>query len=150
MKFQFPEDFQWGVATAAYQIEGAWRADGKGESIWDRFTHIPGNVRGGTNGDDACEFYERFEEDIQLAKKLGIPLFRLSISWPRIFPEGLGEISRAGVNYYRKVLECLKKKRNQIFCNIIPLGFTAEAAVSGRLDESSKCRLVSEFCRDLL
>lgn len=109
MKYCFPEDFQWGVATAAYQIEGAWNADGKGESIWDRFSHIPGNIRGEGDGDDACEFYERYEEDIRLAKELGIPLFRLSINWPRIFPEGTGTVNRAGIEYYRKVLECLKK-----------------------------------------
>lgn len=108
MRYQFPENFQWGVATAAYQIEGAWKADGKGESIWDRYTHIPGNVRGGTDGDDACEFFDRYEEDIKLAKELGIPLFRLSLSWPRIFPEGTGAVNPAGIKYYRDVLTCLR------------------------------------------
>jgi len=106
-KYLFPKGFEWGVATASYQIEGAWNEDGKGECIWDRFTHTPGNIVDGTNGDVACDFYHRYEEDIALAKKLGIQVYRLSISWPRIFPEGTGEINRKGIEFYRKVLKCL-------------------------------------------
>lgn len=108
MRYQFPEDFQWGVSSAAYQIEGAWQEDGKGESIWDRYTHFQGKVSDGTDGDVACDFYHRYEEDIQLLKKLNIPLFRMSISWPRILPEGTGIVNRAGIEFYRKVLTYLK------------------------------------------
>lgn len=103
----FPEGFEWGTATASYQIEGAWNRDGKGEGIWDRFTHIPGNIVDGTNGDHACEFYDRFEEDIALAASLGLQVYRLSISWPRIYPEGTGEICQKGIDFYKRVLHCI-------------------------------------------
>lgn len=109
VKYQFPEDFAWGVATASYQIEGGWREDGKGEGIWDRFSHMPGNIADGTNGDVACDFYHNYEKDISLAKTLGIKVYRLSISWPRIFPDGVGEINRKGIEFYRRVLLCLRE-----------------------------------------
>jgi beta-glucosidase len=104
----FPEDFEWGVATASYQIEGAWKEGGKGESIWDRFTHTPGNIVDETNGDVACDFYHLYEKDIAIAKQLGLQVYRMSISWPRIYPDGTGEVNRQGVEFYRQVLKCLK------------------------------------------
>src|SRR5215475_1277309 len=87
---RFPDGFLWGVATASYQNEGAWNVDGKGESIWDRFTHTPGKVRGGVTGDEACDQYHRYRDDIALAKSLHIKSYRFSISWPRIQPTGVG------------------------------------------------------------
>src|SRR3979409_2505659 len=81
---RFPEGFLWGTATASYQVEGAWNEDGKGESIWDRFTHTPGKVRGGVTGDVACDQYHRYPQDIALAKRLSQKSQRFSISWPRI------------------------------------------------------------------
>lgn len=107
---KFPKDFLWGAATAAYQIEGASDADGKGESIWDRFCMRPGNIADGTDGDMGCDHYHRYEEDIRLMKSLKIQAYRLSISWPRIFPSGYGEVNQAGVDFYKRVLECLKKE----------------------------------------
>ena len=106
--FIFPEGFSWGVATASYQIEGAWNEDGKGESIWDRFSHTPGNIYGNTSGDTACDFYHRYADDIRLAKDLGIQVYRLSIAWPRIFPEGTGAANEQGIAFYRSVLQCLR------------------------------------------
>ncbi|WP_010257807.1 GH1 family beta-glucosidase [Treponema primitia] len=106
-KYQFPNGFEWGTASASYQIEGAWDADGKGECIWDRFSHTPGHIHDGTTGDRACDFYHRYEDDIRLAKKLGIKVYRFSISWPRIFPDGTGAVNEAGIAFYRKVLTCL-------------------------------------------
>ncbi|MDI3531578.1 MAG: beta-glucosidase [Candidatus Atribacteria bacterium] len=105
---KFPSDFIFGVATAAYQIEGAWNEDGKGESIWDRFAHTPGTIKDGTTGDVACDHYHRFEEDVELMKKLGIDAYRFSISWPRIFPEGKGQINEKGVKFYQQLIEKLK------------------------------------------
>lgn len=86
----FPKDFLWGTATAAYQIEGAWQEDGKGESSWDRFSHTPGKIDHGDTGDIALDHYHRYPEDIQLMKEMGAQSYRFSISWPRIFPEGTG------------------------------------------------------------
>src|ERR1700761_5940886 len=86
----FPEGFLWGTATASYQVEGAWNEDGKGESIWDRFTHTPGKVRGGATGDVACDQYHLYAHDIALAKQLNVKSYRFSISGPRIQPSGLG------------------------------------------------------------
>ena len=109
MKYCFPENFLWGTASASYQIEGAWQEDGKGEGIWDRFSSIPGNIIDGTSGQEACDFYHRYREDIALMKKLGMQVYRLSVSWPRILPEGVGAVNPAGINFYRNVLQELKK-----------------------------------------
>lgn len=106
-KYIFPEGFEWGTATASYQIEGAWKEDGKGECIWDRFSHTPGHIADGTTGDVACDFYHRYEEDIAILKKLGIQVYRLSIAWARILPEGIGKINRKGIDFYRSVLKSL-------------------------------------------
>ena len=84
----FPGNFTWGAATAAYQIEGAWNEDGKGPSIWDDMCHRDGKIQGGSNGDTACDHYHRWPEDIELMKALGLGAYRLSLSWPRILPAG--------------------------------------------------------------
>jgi len=105
--YQFPENFIWGCATAAYQIEGAWNEDGKGESVWDRFSHTIGKIKDGTNGDTACDHYHRYEEDIQLMKKMNIKSYRFSIAWTRIFPDGIGEPNEKGVQFYRNLIDSL-------------------------------------------
>jgi beta-glucosidase len=104
----FPQEFVWGTATSAYQIEGAWNRDGKGMSIWDTFSHTPGKVKNGDTGDVACNFYNLYKEDIKLMKGLGYKAFRMSISWPRILPEGIGEVNKKGIEFYKKVLKELK------------------------------------------
>ena len=105
----FGDDFVWGVATAAYQTEGAHLSDGKGLSIWDVFTTTKGKIARGENGNTACNFYNHYIQDIILLKSLGIPAFRFSISWSRIFPEGIGSINAAGVDYYNRVIDfCLE------------------------------------------
>lgn len=109
MEILFPKNFQWGVATAAYQIEGNSKGDGKGESIWDRFSHIPGRIKDGSTGDVACDFYHSYEEDIRLASETGVSVFRMSISWSRIFPKGVGQLEQRGINFYRNVLTCIHK-----------------------------------------
>ncbi len=104
---RFPADFTWGAATAAYQIEGAWNVDGKGESIWDRFTHTPGKVKNDDNGDVACDSYHRFNEDIALLKQLNLKSYRFSISWPRIQPTGAGTANSRGLDYYKRLIDGL-------------------------------------------
>ena len=96
---RFPQEFLWGAATASYQVEGAWNEDGKGESIWDRFTHTPGKVRGGVSGDVACDQYHLYPQDIALAKQLNLKSYRFSISWPRIQPTGVGAPNMKGIDH---------------------------------------------------
>jgi beta-glucosidase len=104
---KFPKDFIWGAATASYQIEGAWKEDGKGESIWDRFSHTTGRIRGGDTGDVACDSYHRYKEDIQLAKDLHVQSYRFSIAWPRIQPSGTGAPNQKGMDYYQRLVDTL-------------------------------------------
>jgi beta-glucosidase len=105
----FGADFEWGVATAAYQIEGAWNADGKGESIWDHFSHRKGKIKDKTNGDKACDFYHKYPEDIALMRSLNIPNYRFSTAWSRIFPEGTGSFNQKGLDFYDRVIDtCLE------------------------------------------
>ncbi|OSN04577.1 aryl-phospho-beta-D-glucosidase [Lonsdalea iberica] len=103
----FPKDFLWGAATAAYQVEGAHDAEGKGPSIWDTFSHLPGTTFEGTNGDIAVDHYHRFREDIALMAELGLKSYRFSLSWPRLLPEGRGRINEAGVAFYSALIDAL-------------------------------------------
>ncbi len=109
IRYEFPKDFTWGVAAGSYQIEGGWKEKGKGESIWDRFCHIPGKIKDGTTGDISCDFYHTYKEDISMMKELGYPNFLYTISWPRVIPDGIGEVNRAGIEFYRNVLNCLRE-----------------------------------------
>ncbi|WP_188445954.1 GH1 family beta-glucosidase [Sphingomonas psychrolutea] len=103
----FPDGFVWGCATASYQIEGAVKEDGRGETNWDVFSHTPGCVANGDTGDTACDSYHRYGEDIALLKQLGVKAYRLSIAWSRIFPEGRGTPNAKGVDYYNRVIDAL-------------------------------------------
>jgi len=103
----FPHGFLWGSATAAYQVEGAWNIDGRGESIWDRFAHTPGKVKGGADGDVACDSYHRYREDIALMRRLGMKTYRFSIAWPRVQPDGRGAPNAKGLDYYKRVVDAL-------------------------------------------
>jgi beta-glucosidase len=105
----FPEGFSWGAATASYQIEGATNADGRGMSIWDTFSRVPGKVRRGDTGDIACDSYHRYREDVALLASMGLSGYRFSISWPRIQPAGTGAVNQKGVDYYRSLLDELAK-----------------------------------------
>jgi beta-glucosidase len=106
----FPREFIWGAATAAYQIEGATTADGRGESIWDRFCKTPGNVANGDTGEHACEHYLRWREDLEVMSSLGLQGYRFSISWPRIQPDGRGPVNQKGIDFYRRLVEGLLER----------------------------------------
>jgi len=103
----FPQGFKWGCATAAYQIEGAAKEDGRGATNWDIFSHTPGKVANGDTGDVACDSYHRYAEDTQLLKRLGVSTYRMSLAWSRIFPEGRGKPNQKGVDHYNKVVDNL-------------------------------------------
>ena len=103
----FPENFLWGSATSAYQIEGSPLADGAGPSIWQRFAHTPGMTRNGDTGDVACDHYVRFREDIALMRELGLKAYRFSVAWARVFPEGTGRVNPAGLDFYERLVDTL-------------------------------------------
>ncbi len=107
---KFPKDFVWGSATAAYQIEGGWNADGKGESIWDRFSSNPKNIEDGQPGTVTCDHYHRYLEDFALMAELGLKNYRMSFSWTRILPQGTGQVNPAGLAFYDRLIDALVAK----------------------------------------
>ncbi|MEN8234090.1 MAG: GH1 family beta-glucosidase [Actinomycetota bacterium] len=102
---QFPDDFVFGVAASAYQIEGAWDEDGKGESIWDRFVRTPGRIHNGDTGDVACDHYHRYPEDVALMARAGIPAYSLTTAWTRIIPDGIGPVEPRGIAFYDRLVD---------------------------------------------
>jgi beta-glucosidase len=109
-KQHFPDDFKWGVATSAYQIEGAHDTDGKGPSVWDSFCQVPGKIADGSDGTDACEHYLRWEKDVELIAGLGVNAYRFSISWPRVQPDGQGPWNEAGFAFYERLILALRAR----------------------------------------
>ncbi len=107
----FPRNFFWGTATAAYQIEGAWNEDGKSESIWDRFAHMPGKIKSGDTGDVACDSYHRWREDVALMRAMNLNSYRFSIAWPRIQTNGAGAANPKGIDYYSRLVDALLDAR---------------------------------------
>ena len=114
----FPSDFAWGAATASYQIEGAWNEDGKGESVWDRFSHTPGKVEDGDTGDVACDHYHRWREDVDLMEGLGLNAYRFSIAWPRILPNGEGHVNPVGLDFYSRLTDALLERGIEPFATL--------------------------------
>ncbi|HLJ66863.1 MAG TPA: GH1 family beta-glucosidase [Chloroflexota bacterium] len=102
---RFPSDFVWGAATASYQIEGAAQEDGRGESIWDRFCRTPGKVWNGATGDVACDHYHRYRDDVALMRDLEIEVYRFSVAWPRILPQGRGAVNADGLDFYDRLVD---------------------------------------------
>lgn len=107
---RFPPDFGWGAATSAYQIEGAAKEDGRGESVWDTFSHTPGRVRNGDTGDVAADHYHRWRDDLDLMRDLGLRSYRFSISWPRIQADGTGAPNQRGLDFYRRLIDGLHER----------------------------------------
>jgi len=107
---RFPEGFLWGVATSAYQIEGSVDVDGRGPSIWDTHSHMPGKIDGGGTGDVACDHYRRWREDVDLIASLDVNAYRFSIAWPRIFPTGAGPVEQRGLDHYSRLIDALLER----------------------------------------
>ncbi len=102
---RFPDRFLWGTATSAYQIEGAADAEGKGESIWDRFCTIPGKIADGSDGRTACDHYHRYADDVALMRRLNLDAYRFSIAWTRVMPTGRGPVNQAGLDFYDRLVD---------------------------------------------
>jgi len=115
---RFPQNFIWGTATAAYQVEGAVHEDGRGPSVWDTFSHTPGKTHAGDTGDVADDFYHRYKEDIQLMQRLGCKGFRFSVAWTRIFPEGTGTPNQKGIDFYKRLTDALHQAGIEPFCTL--------------------------------
>jgi beta-glucosidase len=103
----FPDGFAWGVATSAFQIEGAVKQDGRGVSIWDTYSHTRGKIKNGDNADIANDHYHRYKDDVRLMQDMGVKAYRFSIAWPRIFPDGVGQPNAKGVDFYRRLVDAL-------------------------------------------
>ena len=106
----FPQDFVWGVATSAYQIEGAWQEDGRGVSIWDTFSHTPGKIANDENGDIAADHYHRWKQDLALLSDMGMQAYRFSVAWPRILPDGTGRVNSKGLVFYDRLVDELLRR----------------------------------------
>jgi beta-glucosidase len=149
----FPEGFVWGAATAAYQIEGAWNEDGKGESIWDRFSHTPGRIANGDTGDVACDHYHRWQEDVELMKALGLKAYRFSISWPRVIPEGRGRVNQAGLDFYRRLTETLLEAGIEPYATLyhwdLPMALQDQAGWPERESVDAFVEYAEVVCRGL-
>jgi beta-glucosidase len=104
---RFPDDFTWGAATSAFQIEGAVREDGRGESIWDRFAAEPGRISDGSDASVACDHYHRTGEDVEILRWLGVRSYRFSVAWPRVLPTGRGAVNEAGLDFYDRLVDAL-------------------------------------------
>jgi beta-glucosidase len=133
---RFPGDFLFGVATAAFQIEGAAKTDGRKPSIWDAFSNMPGRVFGRHNGDIACDHYNRLEADLDLIASLGVQAYRFSIAWPRVIPDGTGPVNEAGLDFYDRLVDGLKARNIKAFATLyhwdLPLTLAGDGGWTAR------------------
>ena len=127
----FPKEFLWGVATSAYQIEGAAGEGGKGASVWDRFSKVPGRIADGSTGERACAHFHLFREDVALMADLGIPCYRFSLSWPRLLPDGRGRLSPDGAAFYDRLIDALLEKGIRPFVTLFHWDYPCALAVRG-------------------
>jgi beta-glucosidase len=127
----FYKDFIWGAASASYQIEGAWKEDGKGLSIWDVFTREKGRIADDTNGDSACDHYHRYQEDVDIMKEIGLRGYRFSISWPRILPEGTIALNEKGIDFYDRLIDSLLSANITPFATLFHWDFPYELFKKG-------------------
>ena len=128
---KFPENFVWGAAAASYQIEGAAHEDGKGLSVWDMFTRQEGAVQNRDTGDIACNHYYRYKEDVQLMKEIGLQAYRLSISWPRVLPEGTGRVNEKGLDFYDRLIDELLENKIEPYITLFHWDYPYELYKKG-------------------
>ena len=152
-KITFPKDFVWGAATASYQIEGALDRQGKGESIWDRFSHTPGKVANGDTGDVANDHYRLWKRDLRLMKQLGLKAYRFSVAWPRILPKGRGRVNQKGLDFYSRLVDGLLEAGIRPFVTLyhwdLPQAFEDEGGWPARSTAEGFVEYVDVFSRAL-
>jgi beta-glucosidase len=141
----FPKDFMWGVATSAYQIEGACAVDGRTPSIWDTFCHQPGKVFKGHNGDEACQHYIHWQQDLQLLKELGVNAYRFSIAWPRIFPDASKKINQKGLDFYSKLIDRLLEDGIEPFITLFHWDLPQYIQDEGGWSSRTTCELFRDY-----
>jgi beta-glucosidase len=141
----FPQGFAWGTATAAYQIEGAVREGGRGESIWDRFSHTPGKIYQGQIGDVASDHYHRWREDVGLMAELGLNAYRFSIAWPRVMPQGGGEVNPAGLDFYDRLVDALLEQGIEPFVTLYHWDLPQALQDAGGWPERSTVDLFADY-----
>ena len=141
----FPSDFVWGASTSSYQIEGATKSDGRGESIWDVFSRKPGAILNGQNADTACDHYNRYREDVRLMKELGLRAYRFSVSWPRIQPAGTGPANDKGLDFYKRLVDELNDAGIAPFLTLYHWDFPQALQASGGWLNRSTANRFTEF-----
>ena len=143
-RLEYPRGFLWGCATAAYQVEGGAKADGRGPSLWDAFSHTPGKTFHGDNGDVADDSYHLYKEDVQLLKNLGVNTYRMSISWSRVFPTGKGEVNQKGLDYYNRVVDELLA--NNITPYVTMFHWDTPAGLQGGWQSRDTSKAFADYC----
>jgi beta-glucosidase len=147
---RFGSEFVWGVATAAYQIEGGAAEGGRGTAIWDTFAHTPGRTRHGDNGDVACDHYHRWASDLDLLVELGIPAYRLSLSWSRLQPAGRGPLNPEGVDFYRALLEGLRERGITPFVTLYHWDLPQPLEDAGGWTNRKTAHLFADYCAQVV
>lgn len=142
----FPQDFLWGTATAAYQVEGATREDGRGISIWDEYTHGEGNTFHGDTGDIATDSYHRYREDIRLLKGLGVNAHRFSVAWPRILPNGSGAVNQKGIDFYKRFIDELLANNIKPICTLYHWDLPVALQRDGGWQSKRTAQLFADYC----
>lgn len=127
----FDKNFKWGAATASHQIEGAIAEDGKGLSIWDKWSEVPGNIIDGYNGNIACDHYHRYREDAALMRTLGLQAYRFSIAWPRVIPDGFGAVNEKGLDFYDNLVDALLEANVEPYLTLYHWDMPYEAYIRG-------------------
>lgn len=144
-KIFFPDGFRFGASTASYQIEGAVNEDGKGESVWDVFCKQPGRIRNGDTGDVACNFYHRYKEDVQIMKQLGLDMFRFSICWPRVLPQGKGKVNEKGLDFYNNLVDELLANGIEPFITLNHWDYPQALQETGGWSNRDNCKHFADY-----
>lgn len=143
----FPTNFIWGAAASSYQIEGARDADGKGLSVWDMMVRQPGKIWEGHTGETACDHYYRYQKDVELMAEVELQAYRLSISWPRVLPHGIGKINKAGLDFYDKLIDALLARKIDPWVTLFHWDYPQELFLQGGWLNPDSPKWFAEYTR---